>query len=331
MITLKTMTGIPVSEVPARMKAILPPQAYKEIKGNSAGLTDINPAYLTEVSTEVFGLLGYGWTYDYDPADLEMTYIKLTSKNGREYDNFTVIIKRFLVSICLTDGEKEIWTKPFPVTGGSDNEAIENAYKGAITSALGHAFSRLCWQLDVYKGLLSHTNAAQEWQKRNGKQPVLQTQGTQPGTTLPPSPKQSQPAPTNGTNGNGHTPAPAVETPPLRYQPVALRNALVASANSHSESGVKVKDADRNMIAVNLEACFAGDPDRQNKRKTVTNYLFGVDSTKNLNDGMVTALKNWLKVTKDSGGEWRPDEMAAKEARAVYTQALIDEGQKQLI
>ena len=129
---------------------------------------------------------------------------------------------------------------------------------------------------------------------------------------------------TNGhSNGNG-------EKPP-RYTPEALRDALIKSAGMHRANAVQITATDRNMIAVNLEACFAGDADSEHKRHVVLNYFFGVDSVKALDEGQVTAVKRWLNVTKDDGGEWRPNAEAAKEARAVYRAALIAEGQQELI
>lgn len=135
--------------------------------------------------------------------------------------------------------------------------------------------------------------------------------------------KTAAPATNGHSNGNG-------EKPP-RYTPEALRDALTKSAGMHRANAVQITATDRNMIAVNLEACFAGDADSEHKRHVVLNYFFGVDSVKALDEGQVTAVKRWLAVTKDDDGEWRPNAEAVKEAKAVYRAALIAEGQQELI
>lgn len=139
-----------------------------------------------------------------------------------------------------------------------------------------------------------------------------------------PAPEKPAAPATNGhSNGNS-------EKPP-RYTPEALREALTKSAGLHRANNIQIKDTDRNMLAVNLENCFAGEADSEHKRHVVLNYLFGVDSVKDLDAGQVTAVKRWLAVTKDDGGEWRPNADAVKEAKAVYRAALIAEGQQELI
>jgi hypothetical protein len=67
----------------------------------------------------------------------------------------------------------------------------------------------------------------------------------------------------------------------------------------------------------NLEMCFAGDEASTEKRHSVTVYVFGETSFKELTSPQILALKRWLNATEDSGGEWLPDKMAAKEAQAV--------------
>ena len=60
---MKTLTGMTMGEAIEKLKAVLPASAYKAVPG-AEGLTDISPAWLTEVVTEVFGPAGAGWWYD---------------------------------------------------------------------------------------------------------------------------------------------------------------------------------------------------------------------------------------------------------------------------
>ena len=50
----RTLTGLTLGEAIKELKAVLPPSAYKAVPG-SQGLTDIDPSYLTEKATEIFG------------------------------------------------------------------------------------------------------------------------------------------------------------------------------------------------------------------------------------------------------------------------------------
>ena len=56
--TAQTIAGFTLTQVVAEMQKPLPAAAYKPVPGAS-DLTDIDPAYLTEVATKVFGPIGY--------------------------------------------------------------------------------------------------------------------------------------------------------------------------------------------------------------------------------------------------------------------------------
>jgi hypothetical protein len=123
------------------------------------------------------------------------------------------------------------------------------------------------------------------------------------------------------TSGNGNRP----------YSPESLKNKFAASIEDYAEKGWKPKENDANMVAVNLELCFAGDPNSEDMRKTVMNYLVSKASTKLLTDAEIIAFKKWLNSRPDDGGEWHPDPMAIQEAKTAYTFALKAEGQQELI
>lgn len=145
----KTLTGIPLGKVMDELNAELPPEAYKAVPHRTY-LTDTNPAYMREVVTRVFGMCGYGWFYNYETDHIVITEGK-DSKGNPEH---TVIIKRLWLRFrYITQDGRILISEAIPAAGGSKNTYLEDALKGAITNCLGKAFSMLCWQLDVYKGL----------------------------------------------------------------------------------------------------------------------------------------------------------------------------------
>ena len=150
--TAKTVTGFTLEQVVAEMQKPLPASAYKPVPGAS-DLTDIDPAYLTEVATKIFGPIGFGWWYDFAPADLTITAEARTAKSGREYTVYTASLHKLIVRYRLIDASgKVLISEPITATGGNDNEVESYAVRGALTNAIGAAFAKLTWQLPVYKG-----------------------------------------------------------------------------------------------------------------------------------------------------------------------------------
>jgi len=191
--TAKTVTGFTLEQVVAELQKPLPAAAYKPVPGAS-DLTDIDPAYLTEVATRVFGPIGFGWWYDYTPTDLTVSAEVRTAKSGREYTVFTASLHKLIVRYRLIDASgTTLISEPITATGGNDNEVESYAVRGALTNAIGAAFAKLTWQLPVYKGQLSHRNAA----TFGDKKPVATVR---PGTTKP---TVAEPAPVTASS-NGH-------------------------------------------------------------------------------------------------------------------------------
>ena len=158
--TAKTVTGFTLEQVVAELQKPLPASAYKPVPGAS-DLTDIDPAYLTEAATKIFGPIGFGWWYDYAPTDLTVKAEVRTAKSGREYTVYTASLHKLIVRYRLIDASgTTLISEPITATGGNDNEVESYAVRGALTNAIGAAFAKLTWQLPVYKGQLSHRNAA---------------------------------------------------------------------------------------------------------------------------------------------------------------------------
>lgn len=136
-------------------------------------------------------------------------------------------------------------------------------------------------------------------------------------------------------NGTIRPEPPAAQSPQSQpevrpYPPEVVRAKVEAGARRAEERGTPPKDTTRNMIVVNLEACF-GDKNAEEKRRTVLAYLTGHASVNDLSDWQVIAISRWLNAQPDSGGQWLPDPMAAREAQAIYAAALSAEGQQTLL
>jgi hypothetical protein len=113
--------------------------------GRLKGKSDINPQWRYQVLTEVFGPCGIGWKYTIDKQWLE------SGDNGQmaAFANVSLYIRH--------NGE---WSDAIPANGGSmfiENESrgphtSDEAFKMAITDALGTAAKMLGVAADVYLG-----------------------------------------------------------------------------------------------------------------------------------------------------------------------------------
>jgi hypothetical protein len=150
---VKTMTGLSVAEAAAKLDEQLPAEAYTAVPGG-ADLTDIDPNYMRKVLNEVFGLCGFGWGYEYDPANMEIRS-ETRQGNGNARNVIVAALKHLRFWYKITDG-KETSVCTVDASGGSDNSSASYAMKGAITNALGNAASNIGFQESVYLGHRSH-------------------------------------------------------------------------------------------------------------------------------------------------------------------------------
>jgi len=167
---LKTLTGVPAQEIGDRLeKPFTDPKAYSKIRGGAGGaanLTDIETAWMIERLNEVFGPYGLGWRLEWDP---EFVHVQQPSEKNKSW---TATIRRaeFHYILLDADGKERICTAP--CSGGSSNNELGYALKGMETSAIGNAVSKMRFQEQVYKGKLSHANAAKllKAHAENGKE-----------------------------------------------------------------------------------------------------------------------------------------------------------------
>lgn len=152
----KTLTGMLLENVAAKLDAELPKDAYKAVPG-AADLTDIDPNYMRKILNEVFGLCGIGWGYKYDSADMHTEIEERKRSNGQGTRRvYVATLRRLTFWYKLSAADDSIVTCEIDASGGSDNDVEAYAMKGAITNALGHASSNLGFQESVYLGKRSH-------------------------------------------------------------------------------------------------------------------------------------------------------------------------------
>jgi hypothetical protein len=155
---IKTLTGKTMDDVLKHFKRLLPADAYDKVPGG-ANLTDISPVYLLESLTDMFGLCGFGWSVDYDPANVKLEAITKNRSSGGTYQVYSATVSKLELryryylagNMCLSD--------PIVSAGGSENDKPGDALKGALTNALSKCGASLLWQIEVYKGHVDHTNA----------------------------------------------------------------------------------------------------------------------------------------------------------------------------
>ncbi len=110
-------------------------------------------------------------------------------------------------------------------------------------------------------------------------------------------------------------------------QPATLKEMLETKADT-KHKGKSASDDQRKLLVILMDNICQGDDD---KRHTIQQYLFGSSSLVGVDNQMVLAALDWLNPAQDDGGLYTPDPMAVKEAEAVYTAALVAEGQQELI
>lgn len=292
-----TMSGLKWNDAIAKLKEQLPESAYKKVEGSAFGATDISPAWLTDKANEIFGPCGVGWTFTYDQSDALVSHETRNSKSGREYSVWTAWLTRMELRILWlgtqTDGV-------ILSTGYAEGENPAYALRGAVTNALGSAFSKLCWQVGVYKG------------ERDGYQ---QASG---GALVGGAKRQAQ---------------QATSTPVVRpYPPETVLAGLEQKTAQYAREAKGATEKQVGLLAGMLAACFGGDLNAPQKAHTVLGYVTRgtYTSTKEIPRALALAMLDWLKISEDSGGALSPDPMAAKEAQAIVVRRLSELGQESL-
>ena len=140
----------------------VPQSALKIIDfGKLKGKYDISPQWRWEILTEVYGMCGVGWYFDI--VDTEQVLVEATGE--------TMLYVK--VNLYIKDGDE--WSKPIPGYGGdfliqkdkNGYHGNDEAFKMAVTDALGTAAKMIGVGADVYRGLQdTKINAAAEKEKK---------------------------------------------------------------------------------------------------------------------------------------------------------------------
>lgn len=140
----------------------VPQSALKIIDfGKLKGKYDISPQWRWEILTEVYGMCGVGWYFDI--VDTKEVLVEATGE--------TMLYVK--VNLYIRDGEE--WSKPIPGYGGdfliykdkNGYHGNDEAFKMAVTDALGTAAKMIGVGADVYRGLQdTKINAAAEKERK---------------------------------------------------------------------------------------------------------------------------------------------------------------------
>jgi len=143
-----TLTGMTIADLRTALDKELPADAYTAIPGKSF-LTDINPGYMKKCLNDVFGICGIGWGYQYSPD-------QLLFQAGRTDDYTSVQLKAGTFWFKMIDEGGQEQRIEITASGGSENEVMQFALKGALTNMIGNAVSQFGFQESVYMGKRSH-------------------------------------------------------------------------------------------------------------------------------------------------------------------------------
>jgi len=123
-----------------------PKEALKKITGGRLNnMTNISPQWRYKVMTEKFGMIGFGWKY---------TVEKIWTSPAAKDEHFA------FASILLYVKVGDVWSEAIPGEGGAmliSNERAgmhnsDEAFKMAVTDALGTAMAKLGVAADIYLG-----------------------------------------------------------------------------------------------------------------------------------------------------------------------------------
>jgi recombination protein RecT len=111
--------------------------------------------------------------------------------------------------------------------------------------------------------------------------------------------------------------------------PTTLRSFLATKANRYAP--YEASDAQRGLMTGLMTEAFAPDKDATKIYHSCLVYLWSVDSSKKMKGEQIKAALDWLNPTKDSGGAYIIDPMAAQELHAVWIAAQKESGQGDLL
>ncbi len=278
--SLITLTGKSMEDVRSHLGRVLDPEAYKEVGGRSY-LTDINPAWLRESLTDCFGLQGMGWWIEV--ADQSI------GPNDSPKKPWYGSMELALFYVMEDEDFHKETSHPIPGFGGHQASHIEDALKGAKTNALGDCAKELLWQIKVFRGEISHKKKAEATKT----DPV----------------KSSQ---------NGGTKTQSAEGQRETLSSDVLKHKIEVKVERFGE--YNASDKFRGFVRGGLAQLFSESQDVDAEVHALLNFLFGIDTSKELKGAQVKALRNWLDMT-DEG----PNPASVAEAKEIIGAVVVTE------
>ena len=152
-----------------------------------------------------------------------------------------------------------------------------------------------------------------------GDDPDPDSDGEKPKTEPTKTKKNTPPPAPAPTNGN------APKWPDRPWEAETLREAINVKAAGY-KGKEQASEKQRKFCLSSLQNVVNNDDD---KRHSLTAYLFGVESTSDLNGAQCSALIDWVGANKDN--EYQPNGHAIDEAERVVKARVIELGQKELL
>lgn len=177
-----TLTGISILDVPKRLNAHLPPQAYKAIEfGQMSGKTDIDGDCVRDRFDEVFGPMGIGWRINPNPTAGRVEHRseqRPKMKKGEPIKDpstgeilmqtwhiVTLVAHTFQYSVIMPDGSI-VWTDASTTTDQHDNMDEQYAYRGAMTSFMKQVYRLMGGMNHIVYNEYTHVHAQRELQRK---------------------------------------------------------------------------------------------------------------------------------------------------------------------
>lgn len=145
-----TVSGVPLSQIQARLNERYPREAYKSIEhGPMKGRYSIQAAYVKDRMNEVFGIIGFGWRLLAHPVTGRVTRhteVRTEGKgeNKRDITYHVVCLENFNFAYRLIypDGTAE-WQEAASLSSSADMTDANDAYKGAFSAIVKAAAAAL--------------------------------------------------------------------------------------------------------------------------------------------------------------------------------------------
>jgi hypothetical protein len=139
--------------------------------------------------------------------------------------------------------------------------------------------------------------------------------------------KQAQQA-SDDLFGSDEKEEPAQSSSERPYPPETVRNRISASVEKYK--GTRRSDKMQELAVWQLNECFAVDENQNEKRHSVTAYLFENDSATDLSGAELKSIIQWLDSSEDDKGDFKPSKDARDEAIGIVVTRMKEQGQAEM-